>query len=423
MYYLKGHTPRSLHWDFIENPHEEMGLTIHVHFGWERDGSSHRLLYRDAEDFIRRYQLSWVVPSKYLWTVDLEDLKNHFPNLKNIDWLKGQVELRPEFERKEVVNKEWHSAKGYVDNKYVCVYFVLAVTPEYTSESIDVGLENKQMHTITGTIFNGISTWQLYPYSDGGKSEGLVIYFPIRPKVTSREAVDFVRRALSRESKPWLIPNRSSWLIDLNLLREWVASSQYPDFLVPLDWLKSDVTTVKAEVDFGRNWMFDRWEDQTEVRFHIDRGEYILNSSAKLFLSHKGADKPRVRGFSTVLKELGFDAWLDEDAMSAGTELHRGILQGFKDSCAAVFFITPNFKDEAYLRTEVNYAVQQKNEKSDRFAIITLVFHDEQGNKGVVPELLETYVWKEPSSDLEAFTEILRALPITVGPPSWRLGR
>jgi hypothetical protein len=77
-------------------------------------------------------------------------------------------------------------------------------------------------------------------------------------------------------------------------------------------------------------------------------------------LSHKGADKPRVRRFAIVLKELGFDAWLDEDAMTAGTELHRGILQGFKDSCAAVFFITPNFKDESYLRSEVNYVCVAK---------------------------------------------------------------
>jgi hypothetical protein len=44
-----------------------------------------------------------------------------------------------------------------------------------------------------------------------------------------------------------------------------------------------------------------------------------------------------------MLQELGFDSWLDEEAMSAGTELERGILRGFKDSCAALFFITPNF--------------------------------------------------------------------------------
>lgn len=140
----------------------------------------------------------------------------------------------------------------------------------------------------------------------------------------------------------------------------------------------------------------------------------------KVFLSHKGSDKPLVRRFFTVLKTIGFDPWLDEDAMIAGTELERGILQGFKDSCAAVFFITPNFLDEGFLRTEVNYAIGEKRVKGDRFAIITIVFTGKKGEKGAVPELLKQYVWKEPPTDLEAINEILRAMPIAPGEPRWR---
>jgi hypothetical protein len=139
----------------------------------------------------------------------------------------------------------------------------------------------------------------------------------------------------------------------------------------------------------------------------------------KIFLSHKGADKPMVREFKKILEELGFDPWLDEDAMTAGVELERGILQGFKDSCAAVFFVTPNFQDEAYLSTEVNYAIQQKREKGDKFAIVTIVFAE--GNRtGIVPELLKQYVWKEPASEIEAFREILRAIPVKVGDVKWK---
>jgi hypothetical protein len=139
----------------------------------------------------------------------------------------------------------------------------------------------------------------------------------------------------------------------------------------------------------------------------------------KIFLSHKGADKPMVREFKRTLEELGFNPWLDEDAMTAGVELERSILKGFKDSCAAVFFVTPSFKDEAYLATEVNYAIQQKREKGDRFAIVTIVFSDGP-QKGVGPELLKQYVWKEPSSQIEAFREIIRAIPIRVGSISWK---
>ncbi|MGO9429270.1 toll/interleukin-1 receptor domain-containing protein [Rhodoblastus sp.] len=139
----------------------------------------------------------------------------------------------------------------------------------------------------------------------------------------------------------------------------------------------------------------------------------------KIFLSHKGFDKPLVRKFKTTLVLLGFDPWLDEDNMPAGTKLERGILKGFDDSCAAVFFVTPQFKDEDFIASEVDYAIEQKRKKGDKFSIITLVFGDGAA-KGKVPDLLHGYVWKEPKSELEALQEIIRALPIHVGYVRWR---
>lgn len=139
----------------------------------------------------------------------------------------------------------------------------------------------------------------------------------------------------------------------------------------------------------------------------------------RIFLSHKGCDKKIVRNFKATLELLGFDPWLDEDAMSAGVELERGILAGFHDSCAAVFFITPNFIDQDYLGSEVNYAIAEKRSKKDRFSIITLVF-EESGAKGTVPDLLRPYVWKEPISELDALREIIKALPVGLGMVSWK---
>ncbi|WP_220377322.1 toll/interleukin-1 receptor domain-containing protein [Paraburkholderia sp. BL27I4N3] len=139
----------------------------------------------------------------------------------------------------------------------------------------------------------------------------------------------------------------------------------------------------------------------------------------KIFLSHKSADKPLVRQFKQLLDQLGFDPWLDEDAMSAGAELERALLKGFSDSCAAVFFITPNYKDENYLASEVDYAIQEKRKKGDQFQIITLVF-SENGKTGAVPELLKRYVYKEPATHLSAFHEVLKALPLAVGSPYWK---
>jgi hypothetical protein len=156
-----------------------------------------------------------------------------------------------------------------------------------------------------------------------------------------------------------------------------------------------------------------------ELQAMLLRHELALGIALmKIFLSHKGLDKPRVRPFKETLLLLGFSPWFDEDSMTAGTNLERGILKGFQDSCAAVFFITPNFIDESYLATEVDYAIQQKRDKGDKFAIITLVFGDGTA-KGKVPDLLRRYVWKEPKSDLEALQEIIKALPIEVGSVRW----
>lgn len=160
---------------------------------------------------------------------------------------------------------------------------------------------------------------------------------------------------------------------------------------------------------------------QSELNILLETHELVMGvKKMKVFLSHKGADKPLVRQYKETLALLGFDVWLDEDSMPAGTALHRGILQGFKDSCAAIFFITPNYKDEGFLETEVNYAITEKMQKCEKFSIITLVFTDAEGKIGEVPELLKTYVWKQPTTHLEAIQEIIKALPVKLGDVRYR---
>lgn len=140
------------------------------------------------------------------------------------------------------------------------------------------------------------------------------------------------------------------------------------------------------------------------------------DDEVKIFLSHKTADNSLIRRFHRALIELGFQPWLDEPDMPAGSELERSILQGFEDSCAAVFFITENFVDEKYLATEVNYAIRQKRKKGEKFAIVTLVFSKDYE----IPGLLETYVYKLVSNELDGLYELVRALPIEFGPVRWK---
>ncbi len=147
-----------------------------------------------------------------------------------------------------------------------------------------------------------------------------------------------------------------------------------------------------------------------------------ISDAKEIYLSHRGADKDEVVEFKKTLELLGYDPWLDEDAMPAGTPLERGLLQGMKGSCGVVFFITPIFKDEGFLQTEIDYAIQQKREKGDKFAIITLLFGSTDNEIEQIPELLEPYVWKAPKTSLEALREIVRALPVVPGKADWREG-
>jgi hypothetical protein len=141
----------------------------------------------------------------------------------------------------------------------------------------------------------------------------------------------------------------------------------------------------------------------------------------RIFLSHKGANKPTVRLYYRALKGAGFRPWLDEEDMPAGTNPDRGIRQGFKVSCAVVFFLTLDFKDEKFLKDEINYAKEEERQKGDRFAIISLIV-PEPGKAGepAVPDLLRQYIWIREDNHLSSFAKVLEALPIRLGRSRWK---
>jgi len=136
----------------------------------------------------------------------------------------------------------------------------------------------------------------------------------------------------------------------------------------------------------------------------------------RIFLSHKSEDKPLVLRYYDALKVAGFDPWLDKPEMPAGSNLERAVLRGIEESCAAVFFVTENFKDERYLAAEIDYAIMQKREKGEKFAIITLRY----ANTVPIPRLLTPYIFTDVANDLEGFNELVRALPIELGPVRWK---
>src|SRR5262249_24909952 len=122
-----------------------------------------------------------------------------------------------------------------------------------------------------------------------------------------------------------------------------------------------------------------------------------------------------------ALKAAGFRPWLDEEDVPAGTNPDLGIRDGFKDSCAVIFFLTPDFKDETFMKDEISYAKLEERAKADRFTIISLILpHSGSAGEPTVPDLLQQYNWIREDGHLKSLVKILAALPIRLVRPKWR---
>jgi hypothetical protein len=161
----------------------------------------------------------------------------------------------------------------------------------------------------------------------------------------------------------------------------------------------------------------EQQELASEVRATLER----IRRPRRIFLSHAGIDKPRVRQFASVLTQIGFSPWLDERELAGGAPLERGLAEGFAESCAAVFFLTPGFHDTGYLRTEIDYALPRRRRDEKRFVIVPLAL-DWGDREPKVPAVLEPLVFKKAGSDLEALRELLAALPVRPGTVFWKDG-
>jgi hypothetical protein len=227
-------------------------------------------------------------------------------------------------------------------------------------------------------------------------------------KLSSKEAENKISMYFEESNINWLERQKNSWKINLDKLKDEL---NFVFDVLEINELEilSGHCYIKPEISY--NTLKSLKRQSTIINFIITEEDIMESKSKKIFLSHKSSDKPIVREYKKTLETFGFSPWFDEDNLIAGKELERGLLEGFKDSCAAIFFISNNFEDENYLATEINYAISQKREKKDNFSIISIVLPD-SSTEYKIPELLKTYVWKEPKNDLQAIQDILKALPI-----------
>ncbi len=267
-------------------------------------------------------------------------------------------------------------------------------------------MTNKRRHILTGeTTLDGKLHWNLQrslamPEDD----EAFLVEFPYYKDYTEDKAQKELAERLKNNGIQWLYRKKKRWFIDMPKLLFFIPN------VTDFRWLQGVFEVVPHII---------RREDRNGdiIKFVITE-EYMREITPKrIFLSHNGADKNMIREYHQTLKILGFEPWLDEEAMVAGANLERALLEGMKNSCAAIFFLTQNYRDTAYLASEIDYAIAEKRRKGDRFSIITLVLGDRTIE---VPDLLKTYTWKTPKGELEAIREIIRALPLELPPPTWK---
>lgn len=139
-------------------------------------------------------------------------------------------------------------------------------------------------------------------------------------------------------------------------------------------------------------------------------GRRLQVENSRIFLSHKGVNKPFVEKVDAALRLLGLKTWFDKDDLAAGDTLVRGVDNAFAGCAAAVFFISGDYVDAGVIANEIDRAIHEAAIRDVGFRIIPLVLKQHGGTDERVPAPLTTLVWKTVD-DIEVLPVILRSLP------------
>jgi hypothetical protein len=143
------------------------------------------------------------------------------------------------------------------------------------------------------------------------------------------------------------------------------------------------------------------------------KARHQMIETSRLFLSHKGINKPLVEEIDRALRLLNLKTWFDQNDLNAGDTLVRGVDQAFASCSAAVFFISKEYVDAGVIRKEIDRALHEAATRGESFRIIPLVLRQHGGSDEHVPEPLQTLVWKTVD-DVQIVPTILKALPTHV---------
>jgi hypothetical protein len=132
--------------------------------------------------------------------------------------------------------------------------------------------------------------------------------------------------------------------------------------------------------------------------------------NSRIFLSHKGANKPLIDKVDQALRLLGLKTWFDRDDLAAGAPLVRGVDNAFTSCSAAVFFLSGQFADTGVIQREIDRAIHEQAMRPEGFKVIPIVLTQHGGSDDRVPTQLNTLVWKAVD-DIDIVPTILKALP------------
>lgn len=141
--------------------------------------------------------------------------------------------------------------------------------------------------------------------------------------------------------------------------------------------------------------------------------ERVALENSKIFLSHKGVNKPLVQRIDHALTMLNLRPWLDKHDLPVGDPLVRGVDQAFADCAAAVFFISGEYVDQGVIAQEIDRALHESALRPSGFKIIPLVLRQHGGADHNVPAPLQKLKW-ETVDDIDILPTILRSLPAPV---------
>lgn len=121
-------------------------------------------------------------------------------------------------------------------------------------------------------------------------------------------------------------------------------------------------------------------------------------------MSHASEDKARfVTAFSTQLRNLGIDVWLDRWEMMPGDSLVDKIFEeGLKNADAVIVILSHNSVSKPWVREELNHAVVKKI--AGHAKLIPVIIDD-----CAVPECLASVVW-EKIENLSEYSEHLQRI-------------